>query len=341
MHRILVLLAAIIVTGVLPAHARRIVDMAGRKVTVPDRITRVYCSSPPGTYLLYAIDPALVAGLNFAPNDQDKKYLRREFSHLPVIGGAVGQGRTVNAEMLLKVKPDVVLVWAWQEQGINEKFEETFRKLGLPTVYVRLDSLADYPAAFRFLGDLLDRRERAAKLRNYAEKALSGVAAVTAKIPAKERVSVYYAEGPDGLATERDSSFHAELINLAGGRNVHHGETMDHYGMEKVSMEQVMLYNPQVILVQERDFFATALSDQRWKGIRAVRGKRVFQIPKIPFNWFDRPPSFMRLLGLKWLTATLYPQRYPLDLATETRKFYRLFLGITLSDHDLRDILGQ
>jgi len=46
-------------------------------------------------------------------------------------------------------------------------------------------------------------------------------------------VSVYYAEGTDGLATERETSVHAELIGLAGGRNVHKGEALDHMGMQK------------------------------------------------------------------------------------------------------------
>jgi iron complex transport system substrate-binding protein len=191
------------------------------------------------------------------------------------------------------------------------------------------------------LGDLLNRRERAAKLQSYAEKTLSEIAATTSKIAADKKIPVYYAEGTDGLATERDSSFHVESLRRAGGRNVHRGEALDHYGMEKISMEQVMLYNPEVILVQERDFYAKIYSDPHWKGIKAVRDKRVYQIPKIPFNWFDRPPSFMRLLGLKWLTNVLYPQLYPLNLAKETREFYQLFLGITLSDDNLREIVGR
>ncbi len=334
------LLFFVMTTAASSAHARQITDMTGKKVTVPDKITKVYSTSPPGTYLLYAVDPALVAGLNFAPNEQEKKFIRKEFQQLPVIGGTVGQGRNLNIETLLKMKPDVILLWASQDQGIDRKYEETFNKLGLPTVRIRLDSLADYPDTFHFLGELLDRRERAATLQGYAERSLREIAAVTARIPARERVSVYYAEGPDGLATERESSLHAQLINLAGGRNVHRGEALDHFGMEQVAMEQVMLYNPRVILAQERSFFSKVRSDQRWQGIRAVKEKRVYQIPKIPFNWFDRPPSFMRLLGLKWLTNTLYPQRYPLNLVRETREFYRLFLGIALSDDDMREVLG-
>ncbi|BCS55058.1 ABC transporter substrate-binding protein [Geobacter sp. SVR] len=341
MIRIFVLLAAFLVAAVLPAHARQIIDMTGRKVTVPDRITRVYSSSPPGTWLLYAVDPSLLAGLNFAPGEREQRFLRPEFGRLPVVGGVVGHGRGLNMETLLKIKPDIVLVWDWQQQGINGRFEETFQKLGIPTVYVRLDSLGDYPAAFRFLGELLDRRERTDRLERYAEQALKDVATAVGRIPANQRVSVYYAEGDEGLATEREASFHAELIPLAGGRNVHRGEALDHVGMETVSLEQVMHYNPQAILVQEREFFARVLADPRWQGVKGVRDKRVYLIPRLPFNWFDRPPSFMRLLGLKWLANALYPRQFPLDLARETREFYRLFLGVSLADADLKEVLSR
>jgi iron complex transport system substrate-binding protein len=37
------------------AYGREIVDMSGRKVTVPDHITRLYAPSPYGAYLMYAL----------------------------------------------------------------------------------------------------------------------------------------------------------------------------------------------------------------------------------------------------------------------------------------------
>ena len=108
----------------------------------------------------------------------------------------------------------------------------------------------------------------------------------------ENRVRVYYAEGTDGLSTERSQSFHAELIPLAGGINVHQGTALDHYGMEKISMEQLLLYDPEVILIKEKSFFDHIFTDPRWQNLRAVKEHRVYLIPFEPFNWFDRPPSY-------------------------------------------------
>ena len=109
--------------------------------------------------------------------------------------------------------------------------------------------------------------------------------------------------------------------------------------MQKISMEQVLVYDPQVIVSHESFFFDVVHTHSKWKSIRAVRDGRVYRIPKRPFNWFDRPPSFMRLLGLHWLMHRLYPEAHPIDLVAETRAFYRLFLQAELDDAAAKALL--
>jgi iron complex transport system substrate-binding protein len=320
------------------ATGQELTDMNGRKVTIPDTISKVVGVSPPATYLLYAIDPALIGGSNTSAND--KKFMVETYTKLPVIGGFFGQSKTLNQEILLQIKPDFVVYGTWQKNPIVKEFESTMAQLHLPYVGVHFDSIDDYPEALRFMGDALGRTERGKVLGVYAAKAISEAKSAAAGIPETEKVTVYYAEGMDGLSTEKSGSQHVELIPLAGGINVHKGAASDSYGMEKVSMEQILLYDPTVILVKEKAFFATIFTDQRWKNLRAVREKRVYLIPSGPFNWFDRPPSFMRLLGIKWLLKTLHPNRYPADMPAETKAFYKLFLGVELSDADVHTLLN-
>jgi iron complex transport system substrate-binding protein len=332
-------LPAVVVLSFCGAEAREIEDMAGRRTSVPDAVTKVYASSPPAVYMLYALDPALCAGLNYPFNRHEQRWLREDFINLPVIGGWFGQGRTPNQEALLKIKPDVMLVWMWKQSAVNEKIEQTARQLGLPLIYLKLDRLEDYADAFRFLGQLLHREERARSLGEYARRALEGIAPMASAIPEDEKTAVYYAEGPDGLSTECDKSPHAELIELAGGRNIYQCAPKNDFGMERISIEQVMAADPEVILAQEKDFVDNVYQDPRWQSIRAVKNRRVYLVPRSPFNWFDRPPSFMRLLGIKWLANILYPERYPLDIGKETREFYSLFLGVELDDKALEEVL--
>jgi iron complex transport system substrate-binding protein len=321
-------------------EAREITDMAGRKVTVPDTIKKAYAPSPYGSYIMYAIAPDMLAGLIFPIKEEDKRYLNESVQDLPVIGGLFGQGQTANIETLLKAKPDVIVIWAGKRSPVNEKTEEVMKRINIPHVYVTVDNLSDYPDAFLFLGRLLKREKRAEQLSAYCRKTLSGVTGVVSGIPANKRPKVYYSEGTDGLSTECNDSIHVQLLELAGDVDVHRCHTSSHKGFEKLSPEQVMLYNPDVIIAQEKVFYDKVFRDARWQRVKAVREGRVYLVPRHPFNWFDRPPSFMRFIGLKWLMSRLYPDRYRIDIVREARDFYRLFLGVDVSDAEIRKIIG-
>jgi len=337
--RYLTLAVALLIAGAAPLQAMDITDMNGRSVTIPDASTKVFCASPPALYLLYALDPSLAAGLNFPFTGQETTYLRPEFLNLPVLGGWFGQGQTPNLESVMAAKPDFILAWSWRTSAINDVIEKTARTINLPVVYVRLDTMEDYAQAFEFVGRILHREARGQALAQATRRMVAEVDPMVAAIPREKRVPVYYAQGLDGLKTECDTSVHAELINLAGGRNVRSCAARDVYGMESVGIEEVLGADPDVILAKEKAFAQTAPANPVWKQLRAVRDGRIVTIPEKPFNWFDRPPSFMRILGLCWLTNKLYPERYPKDMIAETKAFYRLFLNVDLDDAQAREVL--
>lgn len=323
-------------------EAREITDMMGRKVLVPDTIKNAYSSTPPATYMIYAIDPDLLIGPDLPSTENGREQVQKKLSNLPKTMRASGQGHTINVEVLLKTKPDVVVIWNWKQSVAvtNPQFDEIMKNAGIAVVYVDLDSISSYSDAFLFLGKLFKREERAAKLSKYGVDTLSGIRRIIDGIPSGKKPRVYYAEGVDGLSTECADSIHAELIGLAGGINVHQCRQKELVGLEKVSLEQVMLYDPEVILVQEKAFYDSVFKDTRWQCIKAVKAKQVYLIPRVPFNWFDRPPSFMRFLGLKWLANILHADIYRVDIVKETGEFYKLFLGTSMSDKDIRKILN-
>jgi len=319
--------------------AREITDMFGRHFSLSDHPRKVYSASPPNTWLLYAIDPTMLAGLNFPIKEKDDRFLHRHVLRLPLIGGTFGEASTPNMEMLLRVNPELVVV-SNDETPLSRKVNQGMKMLKKPVLEMTLDSLADYPEAFLRMGRILGREERGKKLGGFCRGTLAHAAAFSRAIPHDKRTPVYYAEGADGLATECDNSRHSELIRLAGGMNVHRCKAKDLFGMEKVSLEQVIIYNPAVILAMDKGFYRRVWNDPRWRGIRAVKNRRVYLIPYQPINWFDRPPSFMRFIGLKWVMKCLYPHDYRVDIVNEAREFYRLFLGVEVTDKEMRKVIS-
>jgi iron complex transport system substrate-binding protein len=338
--RLAVQVVIVIALFASPVHARELLDMTGKTVSVPNKIGKVFSGSPSLTYMIYAIDPDLLSGLNVRLKEEDRKYLNNKINVLPVLGGFFGQGNIANLEMVLKTDPDLIILWADQDSALSNETERLMMdNLPIPSVNVVFENVDDYGDAFLFLGKLLGKEDRAGMLKNYADETLRKVKETLASIPADQRPTVYYAEGTDGLNTDCDGSWHAELINVAGAKNVYHCEPGDAYGMEKMNIEQVIVYNPDVIIVQERTFFEGIFNDPKWQQIKAVKTKRVYLVPRMPFNWFDRPPTFMRLMGIQWLMHNLYPKQFDIDIVKAAKDFYRLFLGVDKTDEEIRKVV--
>lgn len=324
----------------ISVNAREIIDMGGKKVEIPDTITKVFGTSPPSTYMIYTIDSSLIVGLNFnhaRGNNESSNMLDSRFMALPIVGGLQGGGNSMNRETLLSLHPDVVFLW--NNDASSQLAQYLFESSKIPSIDVELESVESLPKAYLFFGEVLERMPRAKVLSAYASDALEKTKNVV-KANASKRPVVYYAEGADGLATECDQSFHYEAIKFSGGVNPHLCSTKSGLGLEKVTLEQVILYNPDIIIAQEREFVEKVKSDARWRSIKAIKEGNVFLVPKVPFNWIDRPPSFMRLLGIQWLTHVLYDTPNAEQFKAEMKAFYKLFLNIDLSDAQLQKILG-
>ncbi|MDD3343062.1 MAG: ABC transporter substrate-binding protein [Sulfurospirillaceae bacterium] len=320
--------------------AQTIVDMKGREVTLPDTIQKVFATSPYGSYILYAIDPSLLSGWVIRVAEKNKPFLDKRTWDLPVVGSMSGQGQTSNIENVFVSKPDFLLMWSTSTISPIGNLNQKLEQFHLPYVYAIAESMEDYPKVFTFLGKVLHQESRATQLSQRTQTILDDVKKAVSLVPPEKRPKVYYAEGPDGLSTECDDSIHVEVLKILGDVNVHRCHTSNHKGFEKMTMEQVLVYNPDVIITQEEALIDTLKENASWKNITAVQKNQVYLIPTLPFNWFDRPPSFMRFLGLQWLANLLYPQEYPIDIRHETEDFYALFMGVSLDSHQLNLILS-
>ena len=170
------------------------------------------------------------------------------------------------------------------------------------------------------------------------EVSRADVARVVATVPEARRPRVYYARGPKGLETGLGGSINVELLGVVGARNV--AAAAGSGGIATVSPEQVLAWDPDVILTQDAGFRRGIAEDPLWSGLRAVRAGRVYQVPALPFGWFDAPPGANRLIGVRWLAQVLYPDLFPTGLEAATRDFYRRFYHVELEDGQVAALLA-
>ncbi len=91
------------------------------------------------------------------------------------------------------------------------------------------------------------------------------------------KVDIYYAEGPSGLETEPAGSWHAQVIDMVGGNNVAKVEIKEGKGKSEVSIEQLLLWDPEIIISWDDErggYYSGILKDPAWKDITAVKKGR-------------------------------------------------------------------
>ncbi|MBV7276016.1 ABC transporter substrate-binding protein [Clostridium sp. PL3] len=324
------------------AATQTITDDAGRKVTIPEKINKCYYTSPIGMIMVYSLAPDKMAGWSMKLTDNEKKYIPSKYTSLPFLGGLQMNGK-INVEELAKVKPDVI--FSVGPDAIDKTSVSTADKLqqqlNIPVIVVD-SNIEKIDKAYALMGKILGAEDKAKELADYCNNTVNEVKAATKDIPKEKRVNVYYAEGPKGLATEAPGSSHALVLDMAKGNNVAKVQSKGGSGMSEVSMEQVLSWNPDVIISWGTDAGGACdliKTSQDWKNINAVKNGKIYEIPNSPFNWFDRPPSVNRYLGLKWLATTLYPDSYKVDMVKEVKSFYSLFYHADISDDDAKALL--
>ncbi|MGI9862496.1 ABC transporter substrate-binding protein [Moorella naiadis] len=335
-------------TGQAPAGQgaanRSIVDMAGRQVSLPTHVNKVFATSPVGSIMVYTLAPEKLAGWNYNLNEVERKFILPGYQKLPNLGGWYAKN-TANIEEILKIHPQVILSMGYMDNTALSQAEQIQQQLQIPVVMVD-GELTKLAQAYEFMGDLLGEKQRAQELAAYCRDTLNEVAAKVKAIPPDRKVRVYYAEGASGLQTDPATSQHTQVLDFVGGINVaaippQRGP--GGMGMSSVSMEQVLSWNPDLILswnVAQGGAYETILKDPKWQSLRAVQNHRVYQVPHGPFNWFDRPPSVNRLIGVKWLANLLYPDVFNYDLVATVKDFYAKFYHYNLSNQEVGALLA-
>ena len=316
--------------------ARIVADSAGRRVEVPHEIARVLAAGPPASILLYTLAPEKMIGWVRSPTLAEKPFLSESVRELPEYGRLTGRGGTASLENVLKFKPDLII----DSGSVGPTFVSLANNVQEQTKipYLLLDgSFKKTAEVYRMLGDILSVRDRAEQLARYADETLNQLSARLASIPDGERPKVYYGRGLDGLETGLAGSINTEVLERVGAINV--AASAGTGGLAKVSLEQVLAWNPEVILALDPAFYRAVKTDPLWTSIKAVRDSRIYLVPRLPYGWFDLPPGVNRLMGVRWLVSILYPKQFPENLHDVTRDFYKRFYHVDLSEQQIETLL--
>ena len=323
-------------------ETREITDMAGRKFTVPaaEDIESVFSTGPVAAIFMYMVAPDKLLGWNYELNDVEKSIILEKYHDLPNFG----MGDAINYEAVIAANPTIALNCGKINDAMVSDCDALSKSLGIPVIAVD-NELNNSAEAFRFMGELLGVEDHAEELAEYSEKIFTDIASL-ADIPEDEKVSVYFGNGEDSLETAPRGSQHAQILDAVNVTNVADLELGDGSRVQ-ISAEQLLAWNPDVIVVNgepkaDKSGNSAAediLSNPDYASLKAVQDNKVYGTPNAPFSWVDRPAGPNRLIGMRWLSAVVYPEYIKCDVNEEIREFFNLFYHVDLSDEQLENVL--
>jgi iron complex transport system substrate-binding protein len=333
--RAAVLLALLLaaVTG----RAAEFVDSAGRRVMLPDEITRIMPAGPASAVFVYVLVPAKLIGWPAPLSRAQRGLMPAKYARLPVVGQLGGPFPTATADDVIRLHPDLIVGYGRITRPTVALADRIQQQTHTP--YILLDgSIQQMPQMLRGLTPILGAGDHGLAVSSYAFHAIGALRGQLLITSPTNRPLVYYGRGPDGLETALPGSAEASMIEQGGVINV--AGALGRDGLTRVTPQQIIDWNPQIIIAQERSFYNALLHSPQWRGLLAVSAKRVYLQPADPFGWIDDPPGVNRAVGMYWLSSLFYPDLYQQDLGGVAREFYQLYYGVQLSDRQLQALIG-
>lgn len=314
----------------------KVIDSDGREVEVPkevERIATLFSVSGHVVTLLGKGENIVAVGgglqrdlllLEICPTIKD--------AYVPKVSG------DVNGEELAKSRPDVALV---DRDIVSSRGEtEVYDKLGIPYLVVDFNSIEDQQNMVSMVGKVVGAEEKAAEYIQYYNESIEMVYDRVKNIPEDNKLRVYHST-KEATRTTPAGSLPVEWLKKAGGISVSATQDLrlvgnNHY----TTIEQILLWDPDVIFVNDDGIDEYIMNHDHWKNLKAVQEEKVYLLPNGVSRW-GHPNSIETPLVIIWAAKTLYPDYFQdIDMVDVTKKFYNNFFNYHLTDEQVQQLLS-
>lgn len=316
--------------------AREFTDDTGRTVTIDQEITRIAVSGVGAQIAVFALAPQMLVGVTSEWDAGSEAYIDPAYRALPAIGQLYGGKGNLNLETLLSAAPQVVIDVGETKDGIAQDLNALTAQTGIPFVHLTM-SLENMDETYLRLGELLGLEERAKALADYCREVYDRTKAIG---EAAHKTRLLYITGETHLGVIAKDSYHSEIIDMLSDNLAVLDSPSSKGTGNETDIEQIMVWDPDMILFASRATYEEAQTDPLWQAVRAVSEGNYLLVPQLPYNFMGFPPSVQRYLGMTWMAKALYPELAEYDLYEEIARHYALFYHCDLTRGQF-DVLMQ
>jgi iron complex transport system substrate-binding protein len=302
----LLLLVLVIAAGIMAGcggEKKKTARNATGSYTVTDMTgNTLHFVKPPKRVI--AMNPADITNL-IALGCLDMLVGRGEFCDSPSIIKSlpkVGTGPNTNAEEIIMLKPDLVIM---NTMAQTKEHSEALEKAGIPVLTVKSDKLDDVPTTITLIAECLNKKPEGEEAVSTFWTRLEDLKNKCKGAPFEGK-TVYFEVSPlsQGLWASGGSTFLNEIGKLLGLKNIFQKYT----GWIQVSEEQVISRDPEIIValcpdMDDKDAMLKEICSRKgWDKIKAIRDGRVFIVASDKLS----QPSMALADGADELAADLF-----------------------------------
>ena len=228
----------------------------------------------------------------------------------------VGTAKDFNLEGAIALDPDLVILPIRLKDAIN-----TLSGMGITTIGINPESQEELDQVINMIGMATGTTERAKSLLEKS-RLLAGKAAEFGQGEPKQKI--YMSGSSAFLSTAGAKMYQSSLITSVGGENV--AASLEDVSWAGISYEQLLQWQPDLIIIVPEAVYSVSdvLNDSALAGLKAVKEKKVYQMPRQFEAWDSPVPS--GVLGQLYIASVLYPHKYSAaDFAKDVKDFYQEF----------------
>jgi len=314
-----------------------ITDSTGKALTLTSPPHRIACLYAFCGHVVTMLDRGsdMVAIVNGLKKDLLLRRIVPGIKHIPI----PAKGGIISIEALLKTKPDIVFLKP--ETAVITAEIKKLERFNLPYFVAGYHSMKEQMVIIEMMGKAIGRHEKACAYTRYYRRIIDNVRSRTEHIPVDKKVRLYHSVN-EAHRTDAPGSIEADWTNATGVVNVSVGTSLRGKGDKSFAdIEQILIWNPDVIIVNEDGVDQKILTDKKWSPIKAVQNNKVFSIPVGISRW-GHPGGLETPLAILWTAKTVYPDLFQdIDLKKEIFIFYKTFFNLELDEVMINKILGN
>lgn len=206
-----------------------------------------------------------------------------------------------NIEEIVGMNPDVVVIWAGQEDDIK-----ILEDKGIKVIGIEVNNFDDVFTKMEMLGKISGKEDRATEIIDYTKKELVKVDDLLKNVDESKKMSSMFIWGPSKLDVAGKNSTGDSILKMSGLKNSASEVEEEHF---VTKMEDTIKWNPNSIIMwnnadlNPEDYY----KDSQWNNVNAIKDKKVIELPHAFYCdlW-----TVKYMYSINYISKTLYPDLF-------------------------------